>query len=385
MLRQLSVLAAILSAFAPATTAVGQIFTDNLSTGTNWSVVQDADTSVEFGFDYSTKGVPAAPNGSDTIGLKFEVNNFYPEEADGIAAINTNAAYTGQFTFRVDAWINWAPDGGTVGTGTTEFIGAAVGHDGSIPLPLGGSFIYTSDGDAAATDYRFYKDSIQLQSESGQYAAGTLPGARDSANPYYTDAFPSFDIATAVPTQGSSGTQPAGAGGFQWMTLNFEVDTDAIGPSGITTDPGYVRISMRSAHSGNTIEIGTIDNSNGDFFPANLGGSIGLQMYDLFTSVTINPTFSFGLFDNVQVLEGLVPLSPSGIAGDFDLNKVVDGDDFLLWQRDPGIGNLSDWEANYGKVAPLSATLAAVPEPSSLLLGVLASIGLMFRRRCLTE
>lgn len=379
MLRHLSVVVA-LSALAPAITA-GQIFTDDLSTGTNWTVYQDADASAVFGFDYSTKGVPSAPNGSDTIGLKFEVNNNAPGEGDGIVAVNSNAAFTGQYTFRVDAWLNWAPDGGGVGTGTTEFLGAGVGHDAPVPLQLGGSFIYTSEGDAAATDYRFYKEGEQLQSESGQYAAGNVAGARDSSNAYYTDAFPSFDIATAVPTQGSSGTQPAGAGGFQWMTLNFEVDTQAIGPSGNTTDPGYARVSMRSDNSKNTIVIGTIDNSNGDFPAAPLDGSIALQMYDLFSSVSLNPAFSFGIFDNVQVLEGLVPLDNVEPMGDYDDDGDVDGVDFLVWQRGESpnpisAGDLESWQNNFGS----GSAAVAVPEPAAMVVALtLATTALLVR------
>jgi len=62
----------------------------------------------------------------------------------------------------------------------------------------------------------------------------------------------------------------------------------------------------------------------------------------------------------------------SQLPGDFNGNGIVDGEDFLLWQLDPSVGPLSDWEANYGMVAPLSASSAAVPErpsPSRTLLG----------------
>ena len=68
--------------------------------------------------------------------------------------------------------------------------------------------------------------------------------------------------------------------------------------------------------------------------------------------------------------EGLAPdlgsFESHYISGDFDSDGDVDGDDFLKWQREPGVGALSDWEANYGLVAQLVA--AAVPEPNSLLL-----------------
>lgn len=69
------------------------------------------------------------------------------------------------------------------------------------------------------------------------------------------------------------------------------------------------------------------------------------------------------------------------LAGDFDGDGDVDGDDFLKWQTDPSVGSLSDWEAHYGQSwpAPLAAS-AAVPEPYTcgLLLAGLAC--LTFRR-----
>jgi T5SS/PEP-CTERM-associated repeat protein len=63
----------------------------------------------------------------------------------------------------------------------------------------------------------------------------------------------------------------------------------------------------------------------------------------------------------------------STIPGDFDHDFDVDGDDFLLWQRDPSIGNLADWENNYG-APPLAAASAptAVPEPTALMLALSA-------------
>lgn len=75
--------------------------------------------------------------------------------------------------------------------------------------------------------------------------------------------------------------------------------------------------------------------------------------------------------------------------GDFDLDGDVDGDDFLLWQRNPGIGNLADWEGNYGYkwspiVAASTASSTAVPEPGTavlLLVGVFASASAARRRR----
>ena len=69
-----------------------------------------------------------------------------------------------------------------------------------------------------------------------------------------------------------------------------------------------------------------------------------------------------------------------------DVDGDTDGADFLKWQRGevsspPSASDLVAWEANYGTGPPLSAVSAAVPEPSAVLLGMMASlIGISFRR-----
>ncbi len=78
---------------------------------------------------------------------------------------------------------------------------------------------------------------------------------------------------------------------------------------------------------------------------------------------------------NVMQLEGIA----TSLAGDFDGDDDVDGNDFLIWQR----GNsptsplspddLADWQANYGP--PLMTSITSVPEPSTVCLMLLASAG----------
>jgi hypothetical protein len=59
--------------------------------------------------------------------------------------------------------------------------------------------------------------------------------------------------------------------------------------------------------------------------------------------------------------------SLGGLSADFDGDGDVDGRDFLVWQRNPAIGNLADWKTNYGSGSLASVT---VPEPGSLGLAI---------------
>jgi T5SS/PEP-CTERM-associated repeat protein len=82
------------------------------------------------------------------------------------------------------------------------------------------------------------------------------------------------------------------------------------------------------------------------------------------------------LVDSTSViLQAIAPPLP----GDFDLDGDVDGRDFLVWQRNPAVGDLSDWQANYG-AEMLSANIA-VPEPSAILLILMAAVAFYPQRR----
>ena len=79
--------------------------------------------------------------------------------------------------------------------------------------------------------------------------------------------------------------------------------------------------------------------------------------------------------DNFQIT------GAAGTPGDFDVDSDVDGEDFLLWQRETSLGNLADWQTNYGTSSTL-ANLGAVPEPSTfVLLAAACCASLAGRRR----
>lgn len=97
-------------------------------------------------------------------------------------------------------------------------------------------------------------------------------------------------------------------------------------------------------------------------------------------------TGGFGLDnDNVIYIDNLqLEFFPAG-PGDFNGDDRVDGLDFLEWQRNPTVGSLSEWETYYG-TSYSTAVVQAVPEPSTILLTLLA--GLMLAkpvRRCVTR
>ncbi|MDZ4657971.1 MAG: aspartyl protease family protein [Bythopirellula sp.] len=153
---------------------------------------------------------------------------------------------------------------------------------------------------------------------------------------------------------------------------NLDAGTLAIQLGGTTAITQYDVLAMsRFAFLDGTLEVSL---ANG-FVPA-----VG----NMFTFLTTAADGVFGEFENlllpagfqwdVDYLASSVVLKVLGLgtACDFDGDGDVDGRDFLAWQRNPSVGNLADWQANYNN-GSLSA-LAAVPEPSALVL-VICAIG----------
>jgi len=55
-----------------------------------------------------------------------------------------------------------------------------------------------------------------------------------------------------------------------------------------------------------------------------------------------------------------------GMLGDFDGDGMVDGHDFLAWQRNSHLGDLAGWETAFGNTTSQVSSATIVPEPSAL-------------------
>ncbi|MEM9353290.1 MAG: M14-type cytosolic carboxypeptidase [Planctomycetota bacterium] len=318
------------------------LFSDDLSTGAGWQYSHFGGTAkpgagdisaADFGFDYSVVGIPEAPNSAlgdaTTSGLRLAANLPGGWPGDQVAAVYEDAAIAGQYTLQVDVWMNYDS------SGTTEHVGVSAGFDlndaqfSFSPGQNGAGVAFSGDGFAGCSgsstgicDYILLKDGARLDLNSGQYeessfGTGNRPGynqTNSNANIDLPALFPAIDIAAATGGLNSSGTQQAGALGFQWVTVTIEVDPTAAG-SGTNGNLGTATVSLESHASGNSFTLGTIDNSvtddpfdgiNSQERPVNLEGGIGLFITDYFSSQATDPNLAFALFDNVRVFDGFL-------------------------------------------------------------------------------
>jgi hypothetical protein len=95
-------------------------------------------------------------------------------------------------------------------------------------------------------------------------------------------------------------------------------------------------------------------------------------------------TFTYTATNLGGLLTGDVEYFAASQPGDFDSDGDVDGRDFLIWQRGGSPnplspGDLALWRSNYG-VGPLIGSVTAVPEPSGVMLALVAAGLTMVRR-----
>ena len=403
------------------------VFTDDMSVGTGWTYSHLTGTAkpnpgagdiseADFGFDYSAFGIPEAPNSDPndtaTSGLRLATNITGFFGGTSVAAVYEDPNFfSGQYTVQVDAWLNWSKP---IGIGSTEHAGVYVGFDVAAAQATnqsgqsGAGLTFDTDGDCLNCDYILNKDSAELDLLSGQYFTtdfgfGNQPGIDANDGPFPA-LFPSFNIPNATnfgpdPNFFQQGpdpnyNQPAGVAGFQWVTVTAEVDPNALG-NGTNGTPGLATFTITNPATGQSQLIGTVDNSVDDDpndgedtgeAPVNMEGGVGLTLIDFFNGGPTDPSFAFTIFDNVRVFDGFLAEDDA----DFDGSGIVDGLDFLQWQRGdtPEGGSQAElalWEAQYGGPPPL-AGLASVPEPASAMLLVLGSAGwLLMRRRMISS
>lgn len=185
----------------------------------------------------------------------------------------------------------------------------------------------------------------------------------------YGDVIFTTPIVAAITDGGEF--EPQAALAPQATGLGFEVDED----SGVLDVRGEIQLdagntildfdylSSVPSQSGDTIVLATANSIVGDFFNSQIEADGFL--------------WDINVIGNEIVVTNTGMLS-TGILGDFNGDGRVDARDFLEWQRDPTIGDLADWTANYG--LPISSNVSIVPEPSTLLLA-LGLLTLKIRRR----
>ena len=181
--------------------------------------------------------------------------------------------------------------------------------------------------------------------------------------------------------------------------------------TGTLTNNATLATASSTSVGGNLISGGTLDfditpNSAGQFNvvgTATLDGSVNVDFLDGEIPAASTTLLTAG--SPIVLPSGLPSLSVSGasglslalsgdsmslllnsvtgLPGDFDGDNDVDGADFLTWQRDLGDAtNLGIWQDNYGTGALAAAAgAAAVPEPTSMLMMLLATAPLMAGRR----
>lgn len=288
-----AVLGAVLSS-----TATAQVFVDDFNGNTSalYSIAATADAVATFAFDYSTLGIPSAPNTPDntTLGLKLEAN--VTSATVNAVTLHTVLPFSGAFVVKFDAWINANGPFPAGGAGSTEFLTMGVGGNGSTPnlgtTGSGGWFAVSGEG-GSTRDYRAYKNAGEQFAESGQFNAGLSSaggGAHNSSDPYYAQ-FGNIDVG-ALPQSAlfpqQTGITGPGTFGFAWHEVEMRVVPNG-GTGGATSVSWWI----------DGLQIARLDAGIGSTFSTN--GAVTIGYADIFTSLSNNAALSFGLIDNLRV------------------------------------------------------------------------------------
>ena len=190
---------------------------------------------------------------------------------------------------------------------------------------------------------------------------GFKAGTGDSINDGWL-AIRDWGVKSAgVVTFPNSVTGPEWNGNFNWYNRPAYVSTNSSG--GYDGEYGFkTEFTVSPAQVGQVLTF-------------EIGNREAYGVIDGFLFIEDNDVDLLDMYTQAEV-DAVLPIA---LAGDFDGDGDVDGDDFLAWQRNPSLGSLNVWRTDYGLPAAVNA--AVIPEPSSAVLFLgLCSI-LVFRGR----
>lgn len=233
--RILPVAAAGAGAAALIAPAHAQLFSQNFEADSTaqWTVNGGpSDELANFFFDYSTVGIPAAPNGIGTRGLKLQAN-LSSGIFGGFSVSPTGLDLMGDYTVTFDWWSNILgpfPEGAISPTQLSTF---GVGTAGTTAQWPGGTqdsvwFGATGDG-GSASDYRAYSTAAPSSYPAGSPVYAAPGGAINESNAYYSSfggvSAPAAQLAL-FPQQ--SGVTRVGAAGMEWHEVVIAKSGDSV-------------------------------------------------------------------------------------------------------------------------------------------------------------
>jgi hypothetical protein len=206
--------------------------------------------SADYFFDYNNLGIPAAPSGAGTRGLKLQAN-LNPNIAagltgpanssspggtyaaggtfGGVTVSPTGQNFAGDYKLLFDWWGNYNGPVNGGGTGTTQVSQFGIGTAGAATQWIGSaskdsvSFAATLDG-GSASDFRAYSSAANTSYAAGNAVYAAPAGAINNSTLYYGTPFPANATAPAAqlaayPLQ--TGATAAGVTGFQWNKVEI--------------------------------------------------------------------------------------------------------------------------------------------------------------------
>jgi hypothetical protein len=197
----------------------------------NWTVNKGPATTDEahdFFFDYSTAGIPSAPNsGGSTRGLKLQANQ--SSGVFGGMSVSPNGQnFGGDYTLRFDWWANFNGPAPTGGSGSTQLSTFGVGTSGTVAQWPGGSqdsiwFGGTTDGNSSS-DWRAYSPAAATSyADASTVYAAAGAGNRNASHAYYAGLgnLPAPAAQTVLFPQ-QTGNSLVGSSPFAWHDVIIE-------------------------------------------------------------------------------------------------------------------------------------------------------------------
>lgn len=183
-----------------------------------------SDSAADYFFDYSTVGIPAAPNGAGTRGMKLQAN-LTNGLFSGMSVSPTGLVLPGDYTLAFDWWANVNGPFPAGGSGSTNLSTFGIGTSGTNVQWPGGVqssvfFAATGDGNSTA-DWRAYSSAAPTGYVDG---SSVFPfTTRNSSNAYFS----SFGQVTAPAAQVAlfpqqTGTTLVGSAGMEWHRVEIE-------------------------------------------------------------------------------------------------------------------------------------------------------------------